>query len=67
MKEFFKIALCVILALALAPVAGFWIVALVGAALVALPLGAVIATAFPKTWKQIENRLFSRTSSLATS
>ena len=67
MKEFFKIAMCVILVLALSPFAGFWIVALVGAALVLLPISAAIATAFPKTWKQVEDSLFSRTSSLVAS
>ena len=42
MKEFFKIAVCVILVVALAPFAGFWIVALVGAGLILLPLGAAL-------------------------
>ncbi len=67
MKEFFKIAVCAILVLMLAPVAGFWIVALVGAALLLLPMSAAIATAFPEAWKQIEDSLFSRTSSLSAS
>ncbi len=67
MKEFFKIAVCAILVLTLAPVAGFWIVALVGAALLLLPMSAAIATAFPEAWKQIEDSLFSRTSSLSAS
>ena len=67
MKEFFKITVCVILVLALSPFAGFWIVALVGAGLLLLPIGAAIATACPETWKHIEDGLFSRTSSLSAS
>ena len=67
MKEFFKIAVFVILLLALSPFAGFWIVALVGAGLLLLPIGAAIATACPETWKHIEDGLFSRTSSLSAS
>ena len=65
MKEFFKIAVCVILVGALAPFAGFWIVALVGAGLILLPLGAVLAKTRPETWKHIQDSLFSRTSSLS--
>jgi len=67
MKELFKIAVCVILVLALAPMAGFWIVALVGAGLVLLPIGAALATTCPETWKHVEDSLFSRTSSLSAS
>ena len=64
MKEFFKIAVCVILVVALAPFAGFWIVALVGAGLI-LPLGAALAKTRPETWKHIQDSLFSRISSLS--
>ena len=65
MKELLKIAVGAILILALAPLAGFWIVALVGAGLLLLPIGTVVATAFPKTWKHIENNWSSRGSSLS--
>jgi hypothetical protein len=61
MRDIIKIAVFAIVVLALSPLAGFWIVALVGAALVLLPAGAVISAAFPKAWKQIENSLSSRT------
>jgi len=67
MKEFIKIALCAIVVLALSPLAGFWIVALVGAGLLLLPMSAAIATTCPETWKHIEDSLFSRTSSLSAS
>ena len=67
MKELLKIAVCAILVLALSPLAGFWIVALVGAGLLLLPIGAAVATAFPKTWKHIEDNLFSRNSFLSAS
>ena len=61
MKDIMKIAMLAIVVLALSPLAGFWIVALVGAALALLPVGAVISAAFPKAWKQIENSLSTRT------
>ena len=67
MKELFKIAACALLVLALAPMAGFWVVALVGTALFVLPLGVIFSTVFPKTWKHIEDDLFARTSSLSAS
>ena len=67
MKELFKIAVCVILVLALSPFAGFWIVALVGTGLVLLPVGAALAKICPETWKHVEDSLFSRTSSLSAS
>lgn len=67
MKELFKITVCVILVLALSPLAGFWIVALVGTGLLLLPIGAALATTCPETWKRIEDSLFSRTSSLSAS
>ena len=61
MKDIMKIAMLAIVVLTLSPLVGFWIVALVGAALVLLPVGAVISAAFPKAWKQIENSLSTRT------
>ncbi|KAB2934152.1 MAG: hypothetical protein F9K25_04765 [Candidatus Contendobacter sp.] len=67
MKELFKIAVCAVVVLALSPIAGFWIVALVGAGLLLLPISVAIATTCPETWKHIENSLFSRTSSLSAS
>lgn len=62
MKEFVKIAVGMILVLALSPLAGFWIVALVGAALILLPASAAIAKLAPETWKHIEHHLFPRAS-----
>jgi hypothetical protein len=67
MKELLKIAVCAILVLALAPVLGFWIVALIGAGLLLLPIGTLVATTFPETWKHIEDHLFARNSSLSAS
>lgn len=67
MKEFIKIAACAIVVLALSPLAGFWIVALVGTGLLLLPIGAALATICPETWKHIEDSLFSRTSTLSAS
>jgi hypothetical protein len=67
MKELLKIAVCVVLAAVLAPVAGFWVVALVGAALFLLPAGMVFSTMFPKAWKHIEDELLAKTSSLSPS
>ena len=67
MKELFKIAACALLVLVLAPIAGFWVVALIGAALFVLPLGVIFSAVFPKIWKHIEDDLFARTSSLSAS
>lgn len=64
MKDITKIAVFAILVLALSPFAGFWIVALIGAGLLLLPVGAVISTFFPKAWRHIEGSLFSRSPSL---
>jgi hypothetical protein len=65
MNELFKIVVCAVVMLALSPLAGFWIVALVGAGLLLLPLSAAIATAFPEMWKHVEDSLFARSSSLS--
>ncbi|CDH43972.1 MAG: hypothetical protein IPL59_10915 [Candidatus Competibacteraceae bacterium] len=67
MKEFFKIVACALLVVALSPVIGFWVVALVGAAVFLLPVGIAFSTTFPNTWKHIEDNLFARTSSLSVS
>jgi fatty acid desaturase len=61
MKELFKIAACALLVLALAPIAGFWVVALVGVALFLLPVGVIFSAIFPKTCKHIEDDLFAGT------
>ena len=45
------------LVLTLSPLLGFWIVALVGAGLVLLPVGAVVSTVFPNARKWIEDSL----------
>ncbi|QQS54837.1 MAG: hypothetical protein IPM89_03050 [Candidatus Competibacteraceae bacterium] len=60
MKNIIKIAVLTIVVLVLSPVLGFWIVALVGAALFLLPAGAAVSVLFPKTWRHIEDSLFSR-------
>lgn len=54
MKELFKILAYMVLVLAFAPLAGFWIVALVGAGLILLPLSAVVAKVFPAARRRIE-------------
>jgi hypothetical protein len=57
MKELIKVAAFSMLVLALSPLLGFWIVALVGAGLVLLPVGAVISTIFPNARKWVEGSL----------
>lgn len=61
MSNIIKIAVLAIVILALSPVLGFWIVALLGAALFLLPAGAAVSVLFPKAWHHIEDSLFSRT------
>ena len=61
MRNIIKIAVLAIVVLALSPALGFWIVALVGAALFLLPAGAAVSVLFPKAWRHIEGSLFSRT------
>lgn len=61
MKDLSKIVVFAVLVLALAPFGGFWIVALIGAGLLVLPVGAVIAKFFPKTWHRIEEGIFDKT------
>lgn len=61
MMNLLKIVVVVLLVLALSPLAGFWIVALVGAGLILLPLGAVMAKVFPETWKHLEHSLLPQT------
>lgn len=55
MKTFTKVAVFVVLVLALSPFAGFWIVALVGAGLVLLPVGALLVALFPKKTEWLLN------------
>lgn len=66
MKDIIKIAVFAILALALAPFAGFWIVALIGGGLILLPIGAAISTFFPQAWRHIKDGLFAKTRFLPT-
>ncbi len=61
MKDIIKMAVLAIVVLALSPALGFWIVALLGAALFLLPAGAAVSVLFPKAWRHIEDSLFSRT------
>ena len=61
MKDMTKIVVFAILVLALSPFAGFWIVALIGAGLLLLPIGAAISMFFPKAWRHIEDRLLVKT------
>ena len=67
MNELIKIAVCALIVVALSPLLGFWIVALVGVTLFLLPVGVVFSTIFPKAWKHIEDSLFSRPSSWSPS
>jgi hypothetical protein len=67
MNELIKIAVCTIIVIALSPLLGFWIVALVGAGLILLPAGVIFSTIFPKAWKHVEDNLFSNKSSLSPS
>ncbi len=62
MKELFKIAVFAIVILALSPFLGFWLVALVGALVFLLPVGAVLSALFPETWHHLEDNLASRLS-----
>jgi len=57
MKELIKVAAFSMLVLMLSPLLGFWIVAVVGAGLVLLPVGAVVSTVFPNARKRIEDSL----------
>lgn len=66
MKNMTKVAVFTILVLALAPFAGFWIVALIGAGLLVLPLGAILSKYFPETWQHIEASLFAKTHLMPT-
>ncbi|NTU65342.1 MAG: hypothetical protein HGB05_18565 [Chloroflexi bacterium] len=66
MKELTKIAVFAIVALVLSPLLGFGIVALIGVALFLLPVGAVVSTIFPKTWKHVDDTLLSSSSLLPT-
>jgi hypothetical protein len=54
-----KMAVFTILVLALSPLVGFWIVALVGAALFLLPVGATVLALFPRTFRQAEDHFLS--------
>jgi hypothetical protein len=58
-QELIQGAVFAIVALALSPLVGLWIVALAGAALVLLPISAAVSTIFPKTWKPVEDGLLS--------
>jgi hypothetical protein len=66
MRDIIKMAVFAIVVLALAPLAGFWIVALVGAALFLLPVGAVVSAVFPKAFRKAEDNLLSRARFLHT-
>ncbi|MFZ1830959.1 MAG: hypothetical protein WAW42_19790 [Candidatus Competibacteraceae bacterium] len=67
MKELCKIAGFAILVLALSPFLGFWLVALVGALVFLLPVGAALSALFPKTWHHLEDDVLSRFSRLSIS
>jgi len=66
MKDISKIAVFAILVLALSPFAGFWIVALVGAGLLLLPVGAAFAKFFPAAWRHIEDSVSAKAHFLPT-
>ena len=61
MKDLVKIVAFAVLVSALAPFAGFWIVALVGASLLALPLAALVSKFFPDAWRHLEEVLIHKT------
>ncbi len=65
MKEYFKVVVCVLLAVALSPAIGFLFVALVGASMALVPLGVAFSKAFPETGKHLVERLFATNSSLS--
>ncbi|HCB12373.1 MAG TPA: hypothetical protein DEP36_02210 [Gammaproteobacteria bacterium] len=67
MKELIKVAVSAILVLALSPFLGFWLVALIGALIFLLPIGAGVSVLFPETCHHIEDDVFSRFSRLSTS
>jgi len=54
-----KMAVFAILVLALSPLMGFWIVALVGAALFLLPVGALILALCPRAFREAEDHFLS--------
>ncbi|MDQ5908441.1 MAG: hypothetical protein QG599_532 [Pseudomonadota bacterium] len=62
MKELLKVAVFAILVLALSPFMGFWLVALVGALVFLLPVGAAFSALFPATWHHLEDDIASRLS-----
>jgi len=65
MKELVKVAVFVILGLALSPFLGFWLVALAGVLAFLLPVGAVVSALFPETCHHIEDDVFSKFSHLS--
>lgn len=65
MREVLKVAACALLVALLSPMAGFWVVALVGSTMLLLPLGIAVSTAFPRAWKRIWGNLFAGSGSLS--
>ncbi len=61
MKDLVKLVAFAVVVIALAPFTGFWIVALVGAGLLALPLAALISRFFPNAWRHLEDVLIHKT------
>lgn len=66
MTGIIKMVVFAIVVLALSPLAGFWIVALIGAGLVLLPVYAAVSALSPKLWKHFEDNLLSRIHYLPT-
>jgi hypothetical protein len=60
MKELLKVTVFAILVLVLSPFLGFWLVALVGALVFLLPLGAVASALFPATCHHIEDDVLAK-------
>ncbi|HRX71668.1 MAG: hypothetical protein KDJ22_08070 [Candidatus Competibacteraceae bacterium] len=60
MKELLKVAVFAILILVLSPFLGFWLVALVGALVFLLPMGAVASALFPDTCHHIEDDVLAK-------
>lgn len=61
MKDLVKLVAFAVLVIVLAPFAGFWIVALVGAGLLALPLAALVSKFFPNAWRHVEDLFMDKT------
>lgn len=67
MKELLKIAVYALLAAALSPMIGFWVVALVGSTMALVPLSILLSKLFPETSKHVAHSLLGDDPSLLAS